>query len=319
MSKTTLKIDSSLLVSVENEQVFTTSIQISEAFEKRHDNIVRAIESLECSEEFRILNFEETPYTNPQNKQTYKAYKITRDGFTILAMGFTGKKAMAFKEAYIRAFNQMEQELLAIRQERLAELESKVQSLESRYLTTQQARHIQEVVSDIFHHQGIHYSTTYHNLKTVFKVRSYKEIERERYEEVCAYLGVEPKFSTKIAENGQNSTRNEVKTPKNRDALSFTERDTLGRLRNFVSPQSTGDWHDDFRAGQTAANELKAMVSSAKAKTVEDGEDATRFALQDIFVGNFEGHGHLCGFLAMIAQYAVLGMRSNPALPVRGI
>lgn len=74
-----------------DEGMFTTSLIIAQAFEKEHKNVLRDIENLECSEEFRQLNFEHTPYTHPQNGQTYPAYRITRDGFCFLAMGFTGK------------------------------------------------------------------------------------------------------------------------------------------------------------------------------------------------------------------------------------
>jgi len=111
---TVLKIEPSMLVSIENEQVFTTSLQIAEAFEKQHKHILEAIENLECSDEFHEPNFrlmfQEVEIGNGAKRKS-KYYQITRDGFTILAMGFTGKKAMAFKEAYIKAFNAMEAQL----------------------------------------------------------------------------------------------------------------------------------------------------------------------------------------------------------------
>jgi len=93
-------------------EMFTTSLIIAQAFEKDHKNVLRDIENLECSEEFRRLNFEHTPYVHPQNGQTYPAYRITRDGFAFLAMGFTGKKAAAWKEKFLEAFNAMEKQLL---------------------------------------------------------------------------------------------------------------------------------------------------------------------------------------------------------------
>lgn len=98
-------------LTVVNGHATTTSLQVAEYFGKQHYRILRAIENLECSSEFRLANFGETPYTDPQNGQTYPAYTITKDGFVFLAMGFTGKEAAKWKEAYITAFNAMEAKL----------------------------------------------------------------------------------------------------------------------------------------------------------------------------------------------------------------
>lgn len=74
-----------------------SSIDVARTFEKRHSDVLRDIESLECSEEFRKRNFSLSDYTVENNKRKYPMYYITRDGFTILAMGYTGEKAMRFK------------------------------------------------------------------------------------------------------------------------------------------------------------------------------------------------------------------------------
>jgi Rha family phage regulatory protein len=99
------------LVQTNNKKPITTSLKIAEVFEKRHDNVLRDIETLNVPEEFSALNFEGTNYTDKQGK-TKKSYEITKDGFTLLAMGYTGDKAMKFKLAYINAFNQMEELLI---------------------------------------------------------------------------------------------------------------------------------------------------------------------------------------------------------------
>lgn len=83
------------------------SMMVAKMFGKRHDNVLRDIESMECSEEFRLLNFEEIYYKD-EYRRKQKAYAMTRDGFTFLVMGYRGKKAAQFKEAYINRFNQME-------------------------------------------------------------------------------------------------------------------------------------------------------------------------------------------------------------------
>ena len=84
-----------------------TSLDVAETFGKRHDNVLRDIRELGCSSEFRLLNFEESGYTNAQGKKQPMIY-MTRDGFTLLVMGYTGDLAMRFKEAYIKQFNAME-------------------------------------------------------------------------------------------------------------------------------------------------------------------------------------------------------------------
>lgn len=70
-----------------------------------------------CSEDFRNGNFAEPSYINSQNKKQ-PMYQITKDGFVLLVMGYTGEKAMKFKEDYIKAFNKMENELRRIYTER---------------------------------------------------------------------------------------------------------------------------------------------------------------------------------------------------------
>nr|VFK16236.1 MAG: phage regulatory protein, rha family [Candidatus Kentron sp. LFY] len=103
------------LVHRNGARLFTTSRDIARRFGKRHHHVLRDIENLECSEEFRLSNFGETVHRRPNPSGgrpiPAKMYEITRDGFAILAMGFTGRRAMEWKERYIAAFNAMEQEL----------------------------------------------------------------------------------------------------------------------------------------------------------------------------------------------------------------
>lgn len=92
------------------EMTVVSSLDVAETFEKRHDDVLKSIRNLGCSEEFRLRNFAESSYVNSQNKKQ-PMYCITRDGFTLLAMGYTSEKAMKFKEAYIKQFNAMEKML----------------------------------------------------------------------------------------------------------------------------------------------------------------------------------------------------------------
>lgn len=99
------------LVVIQNRQAVTTSLQVAESFEKRHDNVMADIKNL-TTENSGVKNFfHEGTYTNGRGRE-YPMYYMNRDGFTLLAMGFTGSKALEFKLKYIEAFNQMEQTLL---------------------------------------------------------------------------------------------------------------------------------------------------------------------------------------------------------------
>lgn len=79
--------------------------------------MLQDIRELECSDEFRLHNFVQSDYLNAQNHKQ-PMYYMTRDGFTLLVMGYTGEKAMRFKEAYISQFNAMEKVLIGKIKER---------------------------------------------------------------------------------------------------------------------------------------------------------------------------------------------------------
>lgn len=92
----------------------TTSRAVAEQFGKQHKNVIRDIETLisqlkiePATADFAELNFIQIDQPDAQGKPR-PAYLLTRDGFTLLAMGFTGAKAVQFKVAYINAFNRME-------------------------------------------------------------------------------------------------------------------------------------------------------------------------------------------------------------------
>ena len=89
------------------EVTVVTSIDIAETFGKRHSDVLRDIDNLECSEEFTERNFALSSYKDSSGKSN-RMYHITKDRFKMLAMGYTGEKAMKFKENYILQFNAME-------------------------------------------------------------------------------------------------------------------------------------------------------------------------------------------------------------------
>lgn len=125
----------------------TTSLIVAEVFGKEHRNVLRDIENLSCSDSFRMLNFERTPYTHPQNGQTYEMYEMTKDGFSFLVMGYTGEKAGQFKELFISEFNKREallksDEYILMRSQEI--MQRKIKELEMTLQSKQQVIGIQE-------------------------------------------------------------------------------------------------------------------------------------------------------------------------------
>lgn len=112
MSQVLLLSDPVPSVSIHNGRPAVTSLDVSKFFEKRHGNVVRDIAQIVSNspEKFSRLNFELASYLDEQAKNR-PMYIIYRDGFMLLVMGYTGKKALAIKLAYIEAFNAMEEEL----------------------------------------------------------------------------------------------------------------------------------------------------------------------------------------------------------------
>lgn len=106
------------IVKINKEDVaVVTSLDVAETFEKRHSDVLRDIEHLQCSDEFTQRNFALSSYKDASGKAN-KEYTMTRDGFSILVMGYTGEKAMKFKEAYIFQFNVMDRMLKDLLEER---------------------------------------------------------------------------------------------------------------------------------------------------------------------------------------------------------
>lgn len=129
-----------LVIQNSNGNDVTTSLIVAEVFGKNHKDVLRDIERLSCSDDFRVRNFAHTPYTHPQNGQVYHYYEMTKDGFSFLVMGYTGTKAGEFKERFINEFNRREALLKnddyilmrsqQILQKRLEASEEKIKKLE---------------------------------------------------------------------------------------------------------------------------------------------------------------------------------------------
>lgn len=98
------------LVTIDGQQVVTSSRNVAEHFEKEHKNVLQAIENIKAENSAVTKMFFETSYKAGTGK-SYKEYLMNRDGFSLLVMGFTGAKALAWKLKYIEAFNAMEAKL----------------------------------------------------------------------------------------------------------------------------------------------------------------------------------------------------------------
>lgn len=93
-------------VFIQDQQVKTTSLKVADIFNKQHKDVLRKLESLECSSDFNERNFTLVEYKDAKGENR-PMYEMTKDGFMFLVMGFTGAAAAKIKEAYINTFNQM--------------------------------------------------------------------------------------------------------------------------------------------------------------------------------------------------------------------
>ncbi|EAH6708971.1 phage regulatory protein [Campylobacter jejuni] len=129
-----------------NNEVFTNSLFVAEVFERRHDTILRAIKNLP-QDEFRDLNFQISSSVRKNGffKKDTKIYNLTRDGFSLLVMGFTGQKAYKWKVEFIKAFNEMEKRLRNIEYEKHDKLAFR-QSLGYKSQLAQQKEHYENKI-----------------------------------------------------------------------------------------------------------------------------------------------------------------------------
>lgn len=101
-----------IVIAQSDGRITTTSRDIAEKFGKAHKRVLQSIRELDCSPEFNRHHFVPVEYLDAKGEARTE-YSVTRDGFTFLAMGFTGKAAAVWKEKYIAAFNAMAEKLNA--------------------------------------------------------------------------------------------------------------------------------------------------------------------------------------------------------------
>ena len=131
-----------IILSTQNGEPVASSREVAKRFGKNHRDVLRAIEDIlegvrkiaQTPKDITAQNcavtqmFFKSEYTHPQNHQKYPMYLMNRDGFSLLAMGFTGKEAVQWKLKYIEAFNQMEKQLAAQHKEQQAVQDANIQS-----------------------------------------------------------------------------------------------------------------------------------------------------------------------------------------------
>lgn len=195
------------LVQVTDGQIVVESRKIAEHFDKQHKHVLDAIENIKAENSAVTPMFCETTYTAGTGK-AYKEYLMNRDGFSLLVMGFTGKKALEWKIKYIQAFNAMEEELRnpsktnALPKERseFKEQELKARMLNARVRESNQYLKIAAQI-DIPEYRYILQAKSAEALNGGVPVLPLQEVERKTYSatEIGAMFGVSANKIGKLA------------------------------------------------------------------------------------------------------------------------
>jgi Rha family phage regulatory protein len=178
---------------------------VAEYFGKRHCDVLRAISKLDCSADFHQRNFAYMVEMKelPQGGKTKSSYYfMTRDGFTFLAMGFTGKVAAKFKEAYINAFNEMERIIQenksTVYAEKLIEKEVKSLNSELKYA----ASYIQEKYGSAYGSYGEIRTGLFFNKKMQFEEKIHNLFNQVHSAYIEAFF-LSGRYRTLVDENNR--------------------------------------------------------------------------------------------------------------------
>ena len=171
-------------VQIQNSQIVTTSEFVAQAFDKQHKHVLDKIEQI--SKEIKASFFEPNFRLKAKQVKTgfgyreTKSYELTKDGFMLLVMGFTGKQAMAIKIAYIEAFNAMSEAILDLNSTLSDNLPAKT--------TADDRTPLRQAVAALVGRKGIDYSTAYGMVHQRFNVGAIEEIPAEQLPEAVAYV-----------------------------------------------------------------------------------------------------------------------------------
>lgn len=205
-----------IILSTQNGEPVASSRQIAESFGKEHKHVLDSIKNLVAENSAAKSMFYETTFEN-RGKQ-YPMYLMNRDGFTLLAMGFTGKAALEWKLKYIAAFNAMEKQLSTPQMPKLSKemqalfmLDDRTQRQEQRLTALEntmtvdynQQRVLRKSISRSVicalgdenapayidnHVRSKVYSECNHDVQDWFRVNSVGNIPRKRFDEAVEYI-----------------------------------------------------------------------------------------------------------------------------------
>ena len=164
-------------VSLHSGRPATTSLEVAQFFGKRHTDVLRDIGNVagNCPENFSQRNFASAEYSDEQGKPR-PMFILYRDGFMLLVMGYTGKKALAMKLAYIEAFNRMEEELA--RQNRPTP-DDFTGTLSITPSTTEDRKPLRALVGSWAQVSGLPFAACWNQLKAAFNLANIKELPQE--------------------------------------------------------------------------------------------------------------------------------------------
>ena len=171
-------------VQIQNSQIVTTSEFIAQAFGKQHKHVLEKIEQI--SKEIKASFFEPNFRLKAKQVRTgfgfreTKSYELTKDGFMLLVMGFTGKQAMAIKIAYIEAFNAMSEAIIDLNNTVSDGLPAKT--------TADDRTGLRQAVAALVGRKGIDYSTAYGMIHQRFNVGAIEDLPAEKLPEAVAYV-----------------------------------------------------------------------------------------------------------------------------------
>ena len=181
-----VSIDLEQFVQISHSEPVTTSEFVAKAFGKKHKHILAKIEEIctQVPDSFGERNFAllEKEVKSNLGNGTYKTnlYELTKDGFILLVMGFTGKNAMSIKIAYINAFNAMA--------EKLSQIQAQQHKAISHLISKEQADTIQRAVEERGNRTGEPYQKIYAGLHAYLGIDSYKTMPVEHFTAALKYL-----------------------------------------------------------------------------------------------------------------------------------
>ena len=179
-------------VSLYSGRPATTSLEVAKFFHKRHDHVVRSIQDLisNTPESFSAPNCGAAEYSDEQGKPRPR-FILYRDGFMLLVMGYTGKKALAMKLAYIEAFNRMEEEL-ARQKEAVRNITQDIVDFPSTLSltpsSTEDRKPLRALVGSWAQVSGLPFAACWNQLKAAFQLANIKELPQEWIPDALAWV-----------------------------------------------------------------------------------------------------------------------------------